>query len=206
MSLSAVDVIYKGEPVSAAAIADYARLPIAFRVESILCIKVESEDSKRWRLTEIPVQSPYDKDYDAIEGEMPSDWIRQDTSDWRIVSAYAGDLRVGGAVIAPNPPPMQYSDAMKGEGVAVLWDIRVHPQWRGRGIGSDLFRRAADYALSRGCIEMAVETQNINVPACKLYSSQGCDLIAVNRQAYPDLPHEIRLIWSLDLGSSVPTG
>jgi GNAT superfamily N-acetyltransferase len=48
--------------------------------------------------------------------------------------------------------------------VAVLWDIRVSPRERGRGIGSALFRAAGDWARARGCRWFKIETQNVNVP------------------------------------------
>jgi len=40
-----------------------------------------------------------------------------------------------------------------------------------------------------------VETQNINVPACRFYARQAFVLGAVNRGAYPDLPHDVQLLW-----------
>ena len=42
---------------------------------------------------------------------------------------------------------------------------------------------------------MKVETQNVNVPACRFYARQGCVLGAINRFAYPDLPDEVQLLW-----------
>ena len=48
---------------------------------------------------------------------------------------------------------------------------------------------------------MEVETQNINVSACRFYARQGCVLSAVNRFAYPELPDEVQLIWRKDLSS-----
>ncbi len=52
---------------------------------------------------------------------------------------------------------------------------------------------------SRGCHTLKVETQNINVPACRFYQRMGCTLGTVNRFAYPDLPDEIQLIWFKNL-------
>ena len=40
-----------------------------------------------------------------------------------------------------------------------------------------------------------VETQNVNVRACRFYARQGFALGAVNRDAYPDLPDEVLLLW-----------
>ena len=45
--------------------------------------------------------------------------------------------------------------------LAVLWDIRVSPPERGTGVGSALFRAAEDWAGTRGCTWLKIETQNI---------------------------------------------
>ena len=87
---------------------------------------------------------------------------------------------------------------------AVLWDIRVSPDARGQGVGSALFQAAEAWAKARGCRQLEIETQNINVPACRFYARQGCVLAAVYRFAYPDLPDEIQLLWHKDL-SDGPT-
>ena len=83
--------------------------------------------------------------------------------------------------------------------LAVLWDIRVHPELRRTGIGSQLFRSAVEWARQKGCKQLKVETQDINVPACRFYAAQGCELRTVNPDAYPDLPHETQLLWYLHL-------
>ena len=50
---------------------------------------------------------------------------------------------------------------------------------------------------------LKVETQNINVPACRFYEAQGCILRAIDRCAYPQLPNEVRMLWYKDLVASV---
>ena len=51
---------------------------------------------------------------------------------------------------------------------------------------------------------MKVETQNINVPACRFYARMGCELGTIDRFAYPDLPGETQLLWHLDLAPGAP--
>jgi GNAT superfamily N-acetyltransferase len=88
--------------------------------------------------------------------------------------------------------------------LAVLWDIRVADDVRSRGVGTRLFSAAAEWAQSRGCSSLKIETQNINVPACGFYARMGCTLGAINRFAYTDLPDEVQLVWyrHLNLGLS----
>jgi ribosomal protein S18 acetylase RimI-like enzyme len=79
--------------------------------------------------------------------------------------------------------------------LAVLWDLRVAPEARGRGVGSALFREVEAWARTRGCRELKVETQNVNVAACRFYAHMGCSLGALNSHAYPEVPDEVQLLW-----------
>jgi ribosomal protein S18 acetylase RimI-like enzyme len=100
---------------------------------------------------------------------------------------------VGGAVAAWNTPSV---DMLEGRSdLAVLWDVRVDPEYRERGVGHCLFTAVTDWARTRGCRTLKVETQNINVPACRFYARQGCELRTIRSDAYPDLPDEVQLLW-----------
>ena len=74
-----------------------------------------------------------------------------------------------------------------------------HGETRGKGVGTALFQAAEQWAVARGCRRLQVETQNINVPACKFYAKQGCTLGEVHRLAYPEHPDEVQLLWHKDL-------
>jgi GNAT superfamily N-acetyltransferase len=145
-------------------------------------------------LTERSLDVPYVKDYDAISGGQPHLWARRfDVSNWGVLMAQTEGQRVGGAVVAFNTPGLSILEGR--DDLAVLWDIRVSPNARGQGVGSALFRAAEVWAKARGCRQLKVETQNINVAACRFYARQGCVLTAVDRYAYPELPDEIQLLW-----------
>jgi GNAT superfamily N-acetyltransferase len=62
-----------------------------------------------------------------------------------------------------------------------------------------LVRTAEEWARERGCRVMKIETQNINVPACRFYHHLGYRLRAIDRFAYPDLPDEVQLVWFKEL-------
>lgn len=79
--------------------------------------------------------------------------------------------------------------------LAVLWDLRICPRCRGRGIGRALFAGAERWAAARGCVQLKIETQNINVPACRFYEGRGCELKGIQRGAYPAQPDEVQLLW-----------
>jgi ribosomal protein S18 acetylase RimI-like enzyme len=183
-------------------VAELGLVPISFNVDRRYDV-VSDQASGRFALVERLVESPYVKDYDAIAGEGPSQWARRfEISRWGFIRAQSGGRLVGGAVLA-----FDSGDVVMLEGrrdLAVLWDIRVSPDVRGKGIGSRLVRSGEAWAISKGCRQIKVETQNINVPACRFYERQGFVLKSVDRLAYPELPGEIQLLWYKDL-SDLPS-
>lgn len=182
------------EPISR--LAEHGAVPIRFAVTRVLEIGMVDGGFGGLALTERAVDEPWIKDYDAIEG--PERWAeRFDVSRWGLIAARDDGARIGGALIAFGA-----GDVMMLEGrtdLAVLWDLRVAPEHRGRGAGGLLFRAAERWAADRGCRWLRVETQNINVDACRFYARRGCMLGGVNRFAYPDLPDEVQLLWYRDL-------
>jgi GNAT superfamily N-acetyltransferase len=179
--------------------AEYAAVPIAFEVKSVL--DVAEDTPGQFVLTERRLDLGYLKDYDAIDGAQPAQWARQfDVSNWGTIVAKINGRRVGGAVVA-----LKTSCLVMLEGrvdLAVLWDLRVSPEARRQGVGTALFRAAECWAKARGCRRLKVETQNINVAACRFYARLGCVLTTVERYAYPHFPDEIQLLWNKQLTDS----
>jgi GNAT superfamily N-acetyltransferase len=181
------------EPIPA--LAEYAGISIAFEVREVLDVLAEADGGHRLEPRAVP--APYVKDYDAI-GNSPTRWAEQfDLSSWGFFSAFSGAECVGRAAVARDTPSL---DMLEGRSdLALLWDIRVAPQTRRHGVGSALFAAAAAWAASRGCVQLRVETQNINTAACRFYAQRGCILQSVHPAAYPEQPDEIQLLWSKDL-------
>jgi GNAT superfamily N-acetyltransferase len=184
------------EPISS--LAEYGQLPISFRVDRRLEITLLEAGLLGVAFRDQEVARPYIKDYDRIEGEGPSRWAeRFDLTHWGLISAFLRGDRVGGVVLAFDTEGF---DPLEGrQDLAVLWDLRVHPDHRRHGVGHALFRAAETWARARGCRQLKVETQNVNVPACRFYVKQGCVLGALNRFAYPSFPDEVQLLWYKDL-------
>ncbi|HLG58180.1 MAG TPA: GNAT family N-acetyltransferase [Vicinamibacterales bacterium] len=138
------------------------------------------------------------KDYDCVSGEGPAQWAgRFDTSNWGFIRAQSNGRLMGGAVIAFRTENVAMLEARTD--LAVLWDIRVSPDVRRQGVGSALFRAAEAWAVAKGCRQLKIETQNINVVACRFYARHGCAVRAIHRFAYPELPNEVQLLWYKDL-------
>jgi len=175
---------------------EYEKISIAFEVKTHFRVEISDKGLGGFIFAEVPV-APYIKDYDRYPDEKPSRLsARFDLSNWGILSAFVENERVGGAVIAWNTPEVLMLEGR--DDLACLWDLRVAPEYRGQKIGQRLFSRAVDWAKARNCRQLKVETQNINVPACRFYARQGCELGAINRFAYPPELNEIQLIWILE--------
>lgn len=182
-------------------LSEYAQIPIAFEVRSILKVVLIEGGLGGIRLREEAVAEPYLKDYDDAEEGFPEDWLRQfDVSNWGILIATEDGDCMGGAVVAHNTAGVNMLEGRSD--LAALWDIRVRPEARRQGVGTQLFHHAVGWARERGCRQLKVETQNVNVPACRFYARQGCELGMIHRFGYaghPKVGHEVMLLWYLDL-------
>ena len=182
------------EALTPVALIEHGRVSIAFVVDQIFDLALTDGGLGGMVLTELPVAEPYVKDYDAIEGEGPAGWAKRfDVSSWGMIGAFRDGARIGGAVIAFRTADLHMLGGR--DDVAVLWDIRVAPEQRGSGVGSALFRAAERWAGDRSCGWLKIETQNVNISACRFYQKMGCTLGGIERFAYPDLPDEVQLLW-----------
>jgi GNAT superfamily N-acetyltransferase len=175
----------------------HRRISIAFEVRSILDLTVADSGLGGLALRERELSSPYIKDYDRAGGS-PSDWSRDfDIRNWTLHSVWVDGRRTGGVVVAFKTEGLDMLE--RRDDLAVIWDLRVAPDLRGRGLGRALFAAAEAWAKAQGCRQLKVETQNVNVTACRFYARRGCTLGSIHRFAYPRLPQEVQLLWYKDL-------
>jgi GNAT superfamily N-acetyltransferase len=199
--MSRFDVEIREESISN--LPEHGKLPIAFLVERRLEARPIDGGLGGIALTECPVACPYLKDYDAFAEDQPSCWPKRwDVSRWGLISAFVNGDRAAGAVVAYQTEGL---DMLEGRAdLAVLWDIRVRPEFRRRGLGAALFRAIETWARERRCRWLKVETQDMNVAACRFYARQGCVLGSIHRFAYRNCPEEVQLIWYKELRQRGP--
>ncbi len=177
---------------------EYASIPIKVEVKSTLQVELVAGGMGGMLLHQIPVERPYIKDYDAY-GEIPTDWPKLfDVTNWGFFLAMDRERKAGAAAVAFDTSGISMLEGRHD--LAVLWDLRTHPKYR--GVGIPLFRCAAEWSRKRGCQQMKIETQNVNVPACRFYQRMGCQLGEIRRFGYAAIPavaHEMMLNWYLDL-------
>jgi GNAT superfamily N-acetyltransferase len=183
---------------SMTAVAEYARIPIAFEVSEVLDVAGEPGGTGGFALSARRVGTPYVKDYDAIRREGPTQWARRfDVSKWALIAARVERQYVGGATVAYDTAGLEVLEGRSD--LAVLWDIRIAPAMRRRGVGSVLFEAVEAWASAKRCRQLKVETQNINVAACRFYARHGCVLRAARRMIYSEFPEEMQLLWYKNL-------
>jgi GNAT superfamily N-acetyltransferase len=185
------------EAIAIDRLADYASVPMICHVKSVLEVSELNNGTGQPNFRERPTLAPYVKNYDAHGS--PLRWPQVfDISNWRIWIATDAGAIVGGAAIARKTPSL---DILEGrDDIAALWDIRVREANKRQGIGASLFRTAAIWAKSRDCRQLKIETQNVNVPACRFYHKMGASLARIDPHAYrghPGLEGEVQLIWNL---------
>jgi ribosomal protein S18 acetylase RimI-like enzyme len=173
---------------------EYAQVPMGFTVaerfddQALMALRDDAT------VQGVAVSPPYWKDYDAYLDGHPSEWPRQfDLSRWTILAAFDRTRRVGGAVVIVDDPQI---DLLRDcPSCALLWDVRVAPDARRQGVGSALLEAAEERARERGARSLRVETQDVNVPACRFYHAHGFRLERTTHGAYAELPNEVQLLW-----------
>ena len=129
----------------------YASVSIAFEARSVYRVETREQGLGGLLLVEELVD-PYIKDYDAqAEGnDRPNQWAQQfDLRQWGFLMAMDGERAAGGAAVVMNSPEVHMLENRSD--LAVLWDMRVQPEQRGKGIGRRLFQHAAEWARVKGC-------------------------------------------------------
>jgi ribosomal protein S18 acetylase RimI-like enzyme len=173
------------------ALGAHSAISIAFDVREAVQLPVVAGDALHHRI----VSPGYLKDYDAIPGNDPRDWPARFAVDRaELLAAYLDGERVGGAVAVVEP-----SDVARLGGeppLAVLWDLRVAPETRGRGVGRTLLAAMEARMREIGLPGITGETQDINVAACRLYASAGYRITRTDANAYAELPSETQIIWT----------
>jgi hypothetical protein len=90
---------------SMTALLEYARIPIVFTVDRVLDVTARLAGPGGFDLSERRLEVPYEKNYDAVDGDAPWHWPRRfDLSNWALFTARVASRRVGGATVAFDTP------------------------------------------------------------------------------------------------------
>lgn len=180
--------------INSSKLSEYSRVPIAFEVTTQLQVFPINNGLGGVQLVEKPC-TPYVKDYDLLPDCHPLTWEKQfDLDSWGLFVAIDNDMYIGGAAVAPEMVGFK-------RGMANLWDLRVQPDARNKGIGGKLLEAVIDWSRERGYGTLMVETQNINTPACNFYFKKGFVLGTIDVHGYCNhsIQDETKLMWYIDI-------
>jgi streptothricin acetyltransferase len=181
---------------SAASLAEYATVPARYETSSVFDVE-DAGGVISLRVRALP--TPFVKNYDAIPDNSPAGWPSRFTvGGWGFFSARTGASWAGGIAVSGD---VALLPAGEWTGASVVWDLRVAPAHRGRGVGTMLFAAAEGWARQRGSTRLLAETQNVNVAACRFYERQGCAPRDVERGAYPEFPGEVLILFEKSLAT-----
>lgn len=104
---------------------------------------------------------------------------------------------IAGAITVTNSPSV---NMLKGDmSNAVLWDIRVHPDYQNSGLASILMKYSIEYSKEQNCKSLLIETQDNNPKAISFYLKHGASISEVNIDAYPKELNETQFIFKIQL-------
>jgi ribosomal protein S18 acetylase RimI-like enzyme len=170
------------QPLTATNQADLDRCDNSFTVEAEL--RLTAEDGRVGY--SVVAVTPYVKRYDLEIHDAQAYLEKPDHAAWL---AYV-DGRIAGQILVHE----------NWNRFAIIWDIAVDPPFRRRGIGRQLIAEADAWARGRGLTGIMLETQNINVAACRLYERCGFVLGGFDACLYRGVmpgTREIALFWYL---------
>lgn len=153
----------------------------AFEVKSRIIPYIE-DGIFHYNLEEI--EKSYTKSYGNDELDY-STYI--DNPDKIVYLAYAGNTPAGQIILRRNWNKYAYIE-----------DIRVGSRFRRTGIGTRLMEAASNWAKIGHMPGIMLETQDINVPACRFYENCGFKLGGVDVYLYKGVTpviDEIALYW-----------
>jgi streptothricin acetyltransferase len=137
----------------------------------------------KWTWTEELFETPYEKRYPDDELDY-SEYIGN--PDKIIFMAYVDNKCVGQIRLRRNWNKYCY-----------IGDIAVAREYRGMGLGRELINAAIQWAKKGGMLGLMLETQDINLAACRFYHRCGFVLGAVDTMLYGNCPNkdEKALFW-----------
>lgn len=135
-----------------------------------------------WTYTEEGFAAPYTKRYD--DEDVDTSFIDDDS---KAVYLYYEDTSCIG----------QISLRSNWNGYACIEKIAVAKKWRQKGIGKALLQQAAEWARNNNCIGLMLETQDVNVSACRFYAKNHFVIGGIDTMLYSKFPtaHEIAIFW-----------
>ena len=137
-----------------------------------------------WTYTEELIEQSYTKIYPNDTRDYAT-YI--DNHDKTVFLAYSDTECIGQIVLKRD-----------WNGYAFIEDICVAKPARGQGVGTDLIKKATEWAKNANLKGLSLETQDNNLLACRFYAKCGFVIGAVNTMLYRNFDNEeFAVFWYL---------
>lgn len=118
-----------------------------------------------------------------VSEENPENWKSFISLDnFKLVGIYQDATLVAAMSLVHDNPSVRMLDGRKD--VLLVWDLRVHPDHKGKGYGRALIDYARHEAEALGVNHLRIETQNTNPSAVDFYHNMGFELAQIREHAY----------------------
>lgn len=158
---------------------DFNKSRDSFTVSGRIIPKFEHD---KWTYTEEVFSEPYIKQYEHENIDLS--YIDDDN---KAVYLYYDDNNCIG----------QISLRSNWNGYTLIEDIAVAKKCRQKGIGKALLQQAVEWARQNNCMGLMLETQDVNVSACRFYAKNNFVIGGVDTMLYSKFPtaHELAIYW-----------
>jgi streptothricin acetyltransferase len=140
----------------------------------------DSDAHASFELRSVPLEKPYVKSFAHFDAHT-LDRYEKMLSQGFSLGAYAGNLLVGFLI----------AEIQEWNRSMMVWEYHVARTHQNRGIGRTLMDRVKSAARQAGMRIIICETQNVNVPAIRIYHKlgfriEGVDLSFYTNEDYPE--------------------
>jgi len=149
---------------------------------------IPTYENGMWSYVEEIYSNSYEKKYDD-EDTAHYDYQKYvNNNDYAIYFYYYDNKCVGQIILHSN-----------WNRYAFIEDISVLGDYRGKGIGHALINTAIEWAKQNNLCGLMLETQDVNLLACRFYSKLGMKIGAVDNMLYANFPtyNERAIFWYL---------
>ncbi|WP_256841218.1 GNAT family N-acetyltransferase [Ornithinimicrobium cryptoxanthini] len=116
-------------------------------------------------------------------------WVEAGDLYLALAPVDADDEQIAGAMVLDHNAPAAYQDAVwaieaASEQVLVVHALGVHPGFLRQGMARFLVHASLEVARQKGCRAVRLDTYVENLPARRLYASQGFDDLGIHTLHY----------------------
>ncbi len=130
----------------------------------------------------------------SFSTSWPPSAFTSELSDNKLAYYFVG--RVGDA---PSEPIVAYGGLWVILEDSHITTVAVHPDWRGRSYGEEIFVHLLHEAIARGASWITLEARESNTIAQSLYRKYGFTIVSTRRAYYSDNGENAVVMWAGNL-------